>query len=57
MHELDYFKNITAHVITETSKDSQFSAKEYWGNVLRLEFTGNQAGIAIAFKKATPSIS
>jgi len=51
IQNLDYFKNITAHIAIQDINGNFPGQKEYDGNILRLEFTGNQSGIAIEFKK------
>ena len=51
VHDLDYFKNLTARIAMQNPDQSKENLLEYYGNILRLEFSGNQAGIAIQFRK------
>lgn len=50
MQNLEYFKNLTVRVLMQDPELGVEKKREYYGSILRLEFSGNQAGIAIKFK-------
>jgi hypothetical protein len=50
MNNLEYFKNLTVRVQLQNTECGVAKELEYFGSILRIEFSGNQAGIAIKFK-------
>ena len=50
VQNLDYFKNLTLHIKMQNPGMSKGPPIEHKGHILRIEFTGRQAGMAVKFE-------